>query len=63
MKKEGTEAVEESSMVGFQGQLLSEEGAEDDDVYTWMKKGSNKLRVCNNSAKREKIHWHYHFAD
>lgn len=50
-------------MVGFQGQLLSEEGAGGDDVYIWMKKGSDKLRVRNNSAKREKIHWHYHFAD
>ena len=44
VKKEGTVAVEESSVVGFQGRLLGEEGGRGDDVYIWMKKGSDKIK-------------------
>lgn len=44
VKKEGTVAVEESSVVGFQGRLLGEEGGRGDDVYMWMKKGSDKIK-------------------
>ena len=51
MTKDGTVAVEESSMVGFQGQLLGEERGGADDVYIWIKKGSDKLRVCKTQPR------------